>query len=235
MKQFLLTSVLCSILSLPSQAADHEISFELGTFANNDETYNLFGGNDGMKSWGFRGGYAIHDRVSIIASYHHHRTGSHITTDEDWEYAFHSAYYANLFGIGAKADVQPLKWLQFYSALQGLAYLGTARFDADGNSRTNIGQFNATSLAVGGQVTVGTEIKIRLKTNKSLFKKSEAKDQGTLQFAWHIEGGYGIVSKHEYQFKDVNAEVNGFPEESENNASMNPGGFVLRSGLGMRF
>ena len=238
MRRIVLITALCGFLPMTGQAADHELSVELGTFSNNDDTYRLFGGGDTMTSWGLRGGYAIHDRVSIIASYHHHQRGATVNNGEDWENTFHSAYYAELIGLGAKADVEPLKWLQLYTALQGLVYVGTARFDADRDSRTNTGQFTATSLAVGGQWTAGTEFKIRFKANKNPFKKGagpEGDEKRTLQLAWHIEAGYGIASKHQYRFQDVNADVNGFDANADSTTTMKPDGLVLRSGLGIRF
>ena len=222
MKRIVWMAALCGLLPTLGHAADHELSVEFGTFGNNDETYRLFSQSDAMTSWGVRGGYAVHDRVSLIASYHHHQRGAMASISDHWDDTFQTAYFAELIGVGAKADIQPLKWLQFYSAVQGLVYIGTARFDAEPNSRTNIGQFTATSAAIGGQWTAGTELKFGLK-------------KSTIGLAWHIEGGYGIASKHQYRFQDVNADVDGFDAEAATTNTMQPNGFVLRSGLGIRF
>jgi len=208
-----------------AQAADHELSLSFGTFGNSDELYDLFGYSNQMNSWGFRAGYAFHDRLSLIGTYNSHKRGATVVYEGNEQgeniSEMRSAYFANTIGLGVKADIQPERWLQLYSSAQGLLYLGQIKLDSDPESRTNIGQIKGSGFSVGGQLLGGLELQV-------------GKVRSPLRFGWYLESGYGIVARHGYGLKDVNAEVDGFDSDATN-PTMQPGGFVFNSGIGVRF
>jgi hypothetical protein len=212
------------LMASHAQAADHGASFALGSLANSDPSYNLFGGGQNMTSWGFQGSYAFHDRFALIGSYQRHERGAEVyTQSNDWaDSNFLAAYAADRFGLGVKADITPLKALQLYSSAQALLYRADIKLDAEPDSRTNIGQVKASGLSAGAQIVGGFEIKVRPKALP-------------FHFGWYTEFGYGIIAKHSYRSpQDVNTETQGFDDEAEI-MSMQPGGFVMSSGIGLRF
>jgi hypothetical protein len=223
MKRITLLLALAGLLASSSQAADNGFSLELGSFGNQDNLYNLFQPSvDAMGSWGLSGTYALTDRVGLIGSVHHHQMGSSVVTTGAAENGqFAAAHYATLVGLGVKTDWQPKKWVQLYTHAQGLLYQGQIKLDADPDSRTNVGQLKASGTSVGAQWLSGVELQFRAK-------------KMPVGLSWHLEMGYGVIAKHSYRFKDVNAEIDGFAEDATA-ATMSPGGFVLRSGLGVRF
>ena len=211
-------------LSSHAYAADHEASIAIGSFTNTDNQYSLYSNNDNMVSWGLRGGYAVHKRLSVIGTYHHHQTGAEVYSNAEDQYTSHfvAAYSSDIFGIGVKADVEPWKVLQCYVSAQGLLYRANIKLDEDANSRTNAGQIKASGISAGAQVMGGLELKIHMKTLP-------------FHIGWYTEFGYGVIAKHGYKgVKDVNSETNGF-EDGTTMTTMSPSGLVIRSGLGIRF
>lgn len=223
MKHFTLLLALTGLMG-SAHAADHDLSVSIGTFGNGDELYDLFNSSDLMTSWGLRGGYAFHDRLALIGTFNSHRRGTTVieaSGDDLSSSQMVAAYFSNTIGLGVKADIQPRKWLQLYTSAQGLLYMGQMKLDTDPDSRTNIGQIKGFGLSVGGQLLGGLEIQV-------------GKKKSPLAFAWYVESGAGIVARHGYALQDVNADVDGFDSEADN-ATMQPGGFVLNSGIGVRF
>ena len=235
MSQFVQRILLgCALFVGTAQAADHAVSVEIGTLQNSDASYDLFGYSNAMTSYGLRGAYAVHDRISITAGYHHHQRGARV---EQWdgetdEYAasFVNVYNAHLISVGGRADLQPWKWLQVYTRLSGLMVVGTVRMDQNTDSRTNPGQIRAVGVSGGAEWLGGLEFQIGL-----LRSRGKDRSKPRLKLATYVEAGGGVVARHGYgSVKDVNAEVDGF-EPGTTLFSMAPGGFVLRSGIGLRF
>ena len=147
-----------------------------------------------MVQVGLRGEYAIHDRFAVVGSIRTHRTGQTVTSGEEYTGAqsFVAAYSANTAGVGLKADVETFKGiLQGYVATQALLHHATMRLDDDGNSRTNAGQVQSSSISAGFEATAGIELKVSPKTPVS--------------FGWFNEVGVGLIANHSYRgAKDVN-------------------------------
>ena len=135
---------------------------------------------------------------------------------------FVAAYNADIVGLGVKADLKPLNWLQVYTTAQGLLYMGKIRLDEDSETRTNTGQIKASGISGGAQLLGGVEFQLR-------------KQKAPLGIGLYLEAGYGLVAKHSYRGpKDVNADPSGFSKE-DSLSTMSPSGFVLRTGIGARF
>ena len=222
--RILLTSI-ATLIATPSLAADHGIAVSVGTFENGDEQYQLFNTRGHMFQVGLRGEYAIHDRFAVVGSVRAHRTGQSVATGDDYSGAqsFVAAYSANTAGVGLKADVETFKGvLQGYVTTQALLYHATMRLDDDGNSRTNAGQVQSSSISAGFEATAGIELKV---SPKKL----------PVSFGWFNEVGMGLIASHSYRgAKDVNGTEESFASDAYL-GDMMPGGFVFRSGLGVRF
>ena len=62
-----------------ASAATHEVSFELGSFGSNDDNFELFSDYESqVKSLGLRGGYAVTERLAVVASWHHDAVGGEV-------------------------------------------------------------------------------------------------------------------------------------------------------------
>jgi len=205
-----------------ASAADHEVSVEWGTLFNGDPAFDAFSAGDWMPSRGVRAGVAVHDRVAVVAGFHRARRGASMYTP-DGEWVADSAHFANEWTLGAKADLEITEFLLPYVAPQFLLYQGQMRFDDDRTDRDNAGQVRLNALAPGALFVGGVEVRI-------------PKDEAPFTLALHIEAGYGLVARHTYDH-GVQIGPDG-PEPWENDgtvATMRPGGFVFRTGLGVRF
>jgi len=208
----------------PTLAADHGISLSAGTFQNSDEQYQLFSQGYHMVQIGLRGSYAIHERVSLIGSVNTHRRGKEVfpSDDNSGQATFATAFSASTLGLGVKADIQPIKCLQVYVAGQALAYHATMRFDDDANSRTNAGQVQSSAFSGGLEATAGLELKVHPR-------------KLPVSFGWYNEFGVGAIANHSFKgAKSVNSAEDSFASDADL-GDMAPGGFVFRSGLGVRF
>lgn len=192
-------------LALPAGAADHEISAELGWVRCTDPSWDLFSDNDGVPTRGFRGGVAVHDRVTVLASWG--RTTRGATVDVADVGSFRSAYLAHTFGVGAKLDAEVGPILRPYVAAQGLAVLGEVRLDEDPDDDDNVGQVRAGGLAPGLLAAGGVELLL-------------PRDETTpFTAAWYLELGYGATASQRF------GDLGGFAAR----------GLAVRSGVGLRF
>ncbi len=203
-----LVTALAALLFLsPALAADHEASIELGTLANRDTDFDVYSRNNIMPSWGLHGAYAFHERLSVVASWHRVRRGSDLYEMVGSSQPFgRAAFFADELTLGLHADLQLHSTLFPYVNLQGLVVRGVSRFDDDPSDEDSPGQISEAALAPGFMPTGGLEVRI---------------PQGDAPFtiAWHLEAGYGWVGNLV------------FPKLGD----MRPGGFALRSGVGVRF
>lgn len=212
------------LFATPTLAADNGVSVSIGTFENSDEQYQLFSTNYHMLQMGLQGSYAIHDRIAVIGSLRTHRTGQEVYIGDEYmdDSALVAAYSANTLGVGLKADIQPLKFLQLFVASQALLYHATMRFDDDASSRTNAGQVQSSGFSGGVEATAGLELKIHPR-------------KLPISFGWYNEFGLGVIANHSFKgAKDVNGTEDSFASDAYL-GDMAPGGFVFRSGLGVRF
>ncbi len=187
-------------------AADHEVSVEIGHLQNSDPTYELFTApnHNGMLTYGARGGVAVHDRVAVIASWSHTRRGAWVSAGDQ---SFVAAWAGDFWGVGVRADLEPLPWLLPYLSAEALLVRGLVRFDENPDVSDNVGQLADAALAPGGAFAVGVELRI-------------PKGSAPFTLAWHLQAGYGLVGK--LSFSTIDEE-------------MQPGGLLVRGGMGVRF
>lgn len=220
----LITAVSVGLLSTSGAlAADHEVSFEVSSLVNNSDSYNVFsGGRQGMTALGVRGGWAFHDRLALIGGFQHHRRGSEVYLQES-EASMVAAYFATTYSVGIKADIEPVRWLQLYTTAQASLYQGLMKWDNEPDSRTNLGQLQSSGISGGGVFAGGVEFRIP----KGL--------KLPVGFGFYTEMGYGIIARHSYNNpKDPNAPDMTW-EDGQSIGTMQPGGFTIRSGIGVRF
>lgn len=205
-----LTTLVALLLATPALAADHEVAVELGTLANSDTDYDVYTSMNAMPSWGLRGAFAFHDRLAVTAGWHRVRRGSDLYAPNSGGFndtaIGRAAFTANELTLGLRADVQLSRVILPYVNVQGLALQGTSRFDDDPADEDSPGQVKTTALAFGFMPMGGVELRI-------------PKDDAPFTVGWHIEAGYGWVSALDF----------------EELGDMKPGGFALRSGMGVKF
>lgn len=204
----LMTVILATVLASPALASS-EISAEFGTLYNGDPQFDIFSSLDAIPSGGVRVGYAVHDNVSVIAGYHHGQRGADVYTfsdEEEFDLVLRTAFSANEFTVGAKGEVPVFSWLVPYATAQGMLFHGVMRFDDDPYDRRSPGQVRKAGLGGGGLLTGGLDFRI---------------PQGGAPFTLglHVEAGYALISNV------------GFGDYGR----IRPGGFVMRTGLGLRF
>ena len=176
-----------------------------------------------MVSWGVRAGFAVHNRLAIISSYHRSRRGNDVRTGDEEAFLLRAAYFSDQLSVGAKADLEVTEWLYPYATVQGIVYHATIKLDDDPEDRNNPGQLKASGWSGGGMGTVGVEF--RIPTVKRV----------PFQLAAHLEGGYALIARHGYNSIKT-PSLSESPEwgDSESLGTMQPGGFIFRLGLGLR-
>jgi len=194
-----------ALLSAPALAADNELSIELGTFHNGDTDFGVFSDGEYMPSWGLRLGVAPLRNLAVVGGWHRVRRGADLYID-DWTHIGRAAFFADEFTLGVRGDVMIGQALLPYAMVQGLGMVGRVKFDDDPDDKGSPGQFAESAVAVGGLAVAGVELRI-------------PKGNAPFTLAWHIEAGYGLTSALDF----------------ERTGDMTPRGFVLRSGVGVRF
>ena len=204
------TLALLVVSASAAQAADNEVSLEFGSLYNGDSAMQYFSDSSSIPSVGLRLGYALSDNLAVTLGYHHSARGSEF---ESYDYEtgisqplVHSAFFGNELTVGVKYDMELTSFLRPYASGQALVMLGTAVLDDDLSEYDNTTAFRASSVAPGGMATLGLEVQLP----KKLLSVTAAA---------HLEMGYAYVGN--LDFNEL--------------GDMQPGGFVLRSGLGVRF
>ena len=208
------TLALLVLSASAAQAADNEVSLELGSLHNGDWGSSYFSESNAIPSVGLRLGYALSDRLAVTLGYHHSARGSEFDFygySDDYEYstsqpAVFSAFFGNELTVGVKYDMELTSYLHPYASGQALVMHGTAVLDDDLSEDDNSTVFRASSIAPGGMATLGIELRL---PNSRL----------PITPAAHLEMGYAYVGSLDF------AEL----------GDMQPGGFVVRSGIGARF
>jgi hypothetical protein len=226
MKRLIHTLAATALLAIPTTAAaaDHELSFELGTTGHSaDDNWQLFDDySDAQTTLGLRAGFAVHDRVAVIAGWQHGASGSWIEMpgyeggggdwDEDYYDGYSSgpalgmAYYNDTFSLGAKADWPVAVWFRPYVTVQGLGIMSKVRVDDDTSTDDNPNQLERSAFDFGGAATGGLDFRIPIK-------------QGAWALASYLELGYQYATPA--SFGELGAMTNR--------------GLLFRWGLGARF
>lgn len=204
-----LTVLLATLLAIPALAADHELSFELGSLGNTDPAYDLIDDRDTMRSLGGRAMFAFHDRFAVVAGYQRVRRGARLQlydaeTEEDGG-GLQIAMLADEFTLGAHADLELGRFLQPYIHAQGLLFRGQIRVDDDPNDSASPGQVKETKLAAGFLPTAGLELHI-------------PQSSAPFTLGMYTEMGWAFMGRLDY----------------ETFGEMEPGGLVVRVGAGVR-
>ena len=209
-----LTALSLLAFSGAAQAADHELSLELGTAANHQQNWFMFNDeSQQLPSWGLRAGVAVHDRLAIIGGWHHGKKGMRLGFGGDWDdddeeaYGFASVFYGDSFTLGLKADVPVAVWFRPYATAQGLGDRGMVRLDDDLSEDDNLNQIQRSDFSFGGIGALGVDFRMPLK-------------DGAWAIASYLELGYGYASPLDF---DELGELDGLY------------GVVFRWGVGVRF
>jgi hypothetical protein len=195
------------ILAVIAQAfaASNEVSVELGTLYTDDPSWALFSDTEGLPSKGLRFGYAVHDRVAVVGGWHHVRRGAELTLASG-SMSTSSAFLGDEFTLGARGDVAIGDAILPYVALSAMMVRGDVRLDDDFEDDDNPGQVRETDWAPGGLAVGGIELRI-------------PQDEAPFTLAMHLEAGYGATAP--LRFGEV--------------GQIQPAGFVMRGGVGVRF
>lgn len=205
---------LISMLSNSALAADHGASIELGTLGAYDQGWETFRERNNLPSFGVQAQVAVHDRVAVVGSYHRHRAGAlHSFNLDRFESGvpgggegFVASFTGNTFGLGVRADIEPVPILQPYVSASGLLVQGTARLDDDTDDDENPNQIVARGVAPGFAVAGGGQLLV-------------GAPSWTVAPTLYLEMGYNWTTQLDL---DALGDV-AFR------------GFYLRTGLGVRF
>ncbi len=192
--------------SAPAAAADHALGVELGSLANRDAAYALFSETQDLSSRGVRVGVAVHERVAIVAGWHHAESGA--TLHQGEEQLGSTAFFADELTLGAKADVALGQFLSPYALAAGLLLRGAAKFDDDPTDPASVGQISEAALAPGVLGAVGVELHLLPETWSA-----------PVGFGVHAEVGYAYVGA--LDLADL--------------GDMQPGGVLARAGVSLLF
>lgn len=227
-----LTALLLSAGSGEAQAAENELSLEVGSFGTSDDRFDLFHERNLLGTWGARLGVAVHPRVGIVAGYHYATAGNTVESEGSYSYyedddydeeyyeagTFQAAYRGHHLQLGPKVDFPVDDWGFPYLTLQGAMFIGQVLLDEDIDDDENINQLKATSVNPGGIAAVGIDIvPLHLPSRK-------------LSFGGHLELGYGLTAATGFT-ADLPTGTNSEAEI----ARFGLGGFYLRTGLGVYF
>ena len=215
----MISVLLTALLASSAHAADHEVSVEWGVVASSDDTLDLFGANY-LPTRGLRAGLAVHRNLAIVGGWHRGRRGVRFTTEDGQ--SGQMAYFADAFTLGAKADFELFSFLLPYVTTQAILWRGTMKFDDEPDDRTSPGQVRVSALAPGGLFAGGLELRI-------------PKADAPFTLAWHVEAGYALVARHAYRGGSTVTDDGRTSLGDDVIATAKPGGFALRTGLGVRF
>lgn len=185
-------------------AADNEINVEVGTLTNTDNSFSWFADDNGMASFGLKGGVAVHDRVAILGGWQHAGRGATVYTDGSTS-QFDTALRTEVFSLGGKVDAPVTDWFLPYIAANALLVRGGLTIDEDGDTQGGA-DIRKGSVAPGVAALGGVEFRI---------------PQGSAAFtlAATTEVGYAYVA----------------PMSFDGLGSVQPGGLIVRGGVGVRF
>lgn len=198
--------------ALNAHAANHELNLELGRLGTQGEAFEVLSHYGTMGSVGARGGYALGERLTLVADYQHSQLGGSIDSydEEDGEYMADGligfALRAQQIGVGVKYDVELWPWLHPYGTAQALGVVGVLRMDDDTEDDDNVNELRRVGVAPGGVAALGLDL-IALRADRPV------------RPATYLEAGYAYVA----------------PMKLGDAGDLDFRGFYLRWGLGARF
>ncbi|MBN2799246.1 MAG: hypothetical protein JXX28_08890 [Deltaproteobacteria bacterium] len=200
-------AALALLTSGSALAADHELSLELGTLSANDHDWNWYtDSNANLPSWGLRGAYAFHQNLSAVVGYHHVRRGASLWQEEEGS-AGNTWFLGNEITVGVHADTGSMsRVFAPYVNLQALVFTGSLHFDGDIEDDENPDEISESAMSLGALPVAGLEV--RLPMNHSSYTA-----------AVFAEGGWAVMGPMQYETLGDQAI----------------GGFVFRTGAGVRF
>jgi len=204
-----LLAALLFAVAAPAFAADHELSFEVGSMFAPETGFDTFSDGGALVSFGGRGAFALNDHFSVQAAYSHGRKGTTLQYYDETGplYAVSpvAAFFANEIAIGPRFDWKLWNFFVPYARVDGLFLIADARFDDDPNDADSPGQLKEMGFSGGVRPMAGIDFIIPRK-------------DGGLSAGFYVEGGYSWLSPTKFEtFGDVHLY-----------------GFTLRSGIGFR-
>lgn len=206
-----------TLLCLSAFAADNEVNFDVGWLGAHDQAWNTFSDTEFLAGVGVRGGLRVHDRVAIVADFHHSwagadnalpSVGSRVTDGYDDYYDesyLTAAMWNEQLAVGAKADLEVWRWFHPYVTLQAVAVLGVARLDDDANDPENLTQIQRIGFTGGARGHLGMDFPIHATEDVAI--------------APYLEMGYGWLA----------------PMYLEDLGTVQFSGFSGHAGVGVRF
>jgi hypothetical protein len=155
----------------------------------------------------------VHHNVAIVAAWHHVRQGAVVIASEGTQEtgapanldSFTAAYFGNELTAGVRGDI-PIQDIFFpFLKAQGLVMTSLVRLDDQPDVNDNPGQVSYTGASPGFMATAGVEVRIP--------------PDLPVQVGLELEMGYGWLAT----------------TDLDDLGEMTPGGFVVRSSVGVRF
>lgn len=200
---------IAALLLLPGAvfAADREVSFEVGSLGQAaEDNWSLFSENDALTTVGVRLGYPVHDRLAVVAGWHHGTTGTHVEIGDAEDSVLAAAYYADDFTLGVKADWDVASWFRPYATVAAAGQRTMVRMDDDTSVNDNPNQIQRAAFCPGALAAAGLDFRLPFA-------------QGRMAAASYLELGYQLLA----------------PADLEELGSLQTRGLVFRWGVGMRF
>lgn len=212
MRACLALTGLLSGLSLGGTAAAADlgwsVSGELANLHNADPSWDLFSERNSMPSRGVRGGLKVGPHVTIQAGWHRISRGADLevpTAGSRGSQSVRVAFLADTYSLGGQVGVPIGDLLVPYASVDGVVLRGVMKLDEDPETRDNLGQVTGSGYSPGLLASGGLEL------------RSPPAPVGW-QVAAFLEAGYGWFTRGDY---------GAFGQ-------MQPGGFAIRGGLGLR-
>jgi len=199
-------ALLALLLPVAAHGADDEVSLELGSIGTPDADWALFSDTERLPTQGLRLGWAVHDRVALVAGWHRGAQGMTVGGETTGQSDFVATFGAHLFSLGAKADVALTPWFAPYATAQAIGLIGTVRLDDDPEDDENPNQIAESAFAPGAMGTAGVEFRIPF--HDGAFAAATSLEMG---YAWLAPLAYDTLG--DLQFR----------------------GFAVRWGVGARF
>jgi len=203
-------------------ALDHELTAEFGYVTNQDPAFDLFSDRNVLGAQGIRGVAALSEHVGVVASWQHSGRGATVNPGYDYELsyyddsdsapggyntAYQSAFRSDQFALGPIAD-----WELFDGTLAPYAHAdmvlqrGTAYMASGAEHYPNRVEVENTSMNAGISAMAGVSVNVPVVAGFELTGHLEV---GTTRY-------FGPL-----RFEDF--------------GEMQPGGFTLRTGVGVRY
>ena len=191
------------------KVATWSLSGEIGSTAYRDDAFDLFSSRDALGVGGLRLGHRVHDRLEAQVGWLRSAHGARVTvgsTDPAQEQTFVAAYDAHRLSMGLRADVTLDNAMFLYVAGRGQLVVQRVRLDGDPSTASNPDQRSVSAVAPGGELLAGFELRI-------------PQQAMPLTVGWTVEAGGELTAPA--TFRDL--------------GDLRSGGFVIHTGLGLRF